>query len=263
MNLLERQNTPPKPEFAAHTLMHFLDKFVYRSPKSTESSHGSSIMQPVLASGKAVQVVIPGKASQHTEVNSAAFWNLERGKVAAEDVFFHEYYTKIDKPGQVARAERMAKKKENKIKKGDEDGMLDDDDEDAEDEIWEALVNSKPEIEGGLDEDSDEVDMEGYDDDSDDDGELPGASQDLDERSDGSGGFEGIFDDSEADSLGNEPGAVDEGQAAEGNAKGRRQSITWQQEQKRRKKELKALPTFASAEDYEAMVAEDSDGFDG
>ncbi|KAK4453578.1 ribosome biogenesis protein MAK21 [Podospora aff. communis PSN243] len=245
-NLLHREKGLPKPDLANHTLMHFLDKFVYRNPKSHEAKRGASIMQPILASGSASHLVVSSKtAARQQVVNSASFWNLKAEDVSAEDTFFHEYFAKIGKPGEASKAKKAAKVEEA----GSED-------EAAENEIWEALVNSRPEVEGDDATDGSDVDMEDYED---SDGESIGSGVDAEEMSDmgsdGSGGFEGIFDESEDDmpGSGNEEEEKEEvagGEPVDGDSRTKRMS----------RKEMRSLPTFASADDYAEMLAAEEDG---
>lgn len=228
--------------------MHFLDKFVYRNPKAEESKRGGSIMQPVLASGSAAHIVASSKAGarQQPIVNSSSFWNLKPDQVSAEDVFFHEYFARIGKPGEGVRVKKAA---EDQVGSGDEAG---------EDEIWEALVNSQPDVEGpNADEDSD-VDLDGYDY-SDNDMEVDGhdddeKTSDLElEMSEDDAGFEGIFDDSEES---------DEAGASEDEARpeaGKAPSTKEVRKGRFSRREMKSLPTFASADDYAEMLAAEDD----
>ena len=41
-----------------------------------------------------------GAGAATTSVNSAAFWTKKAEDVAAEDVFFHEYFQQVDKEGK-------------------------------------------------------------------------------------------------------------------------------------------------------------------
>ncbi|KAK4180437.1 putative ribosome biogenesis protein [Triangularia setosa] len=250
MNLLSRQDKKlPKPDLANHTLMHFLDRFVYRNPKTEDSKRGGSIMQPVLASGSASHIVASNKAGakQSKTVNSASFWNLKPEQVSAEDVFFHEYFARIGKPAEGAKT-----KKETRV-------AADSDDEGAEDEIWEALVNSRPEVEGDDADEESDVNMEGYED-SDDDMDVDAAiDEDMEDLgsdvSDDGDGFEGIFGDSEES---------DDGESADDKGLGQKEEAPKKfSEARRRKKELKALPTFASVDDYAEMLAGEQDGLEG
>ncbi|KAK3485043.1 CBF/Mak21 family-domain-containing protein [Neurospora hispaniola] len=241
-NLLVRQKGLPKPDLANHNLMHFLDKFVYRNPKITETKRGSSIMQPVLATGGASQAVVSSKdgAKKQPSVNSASFWNLKPGQVSPEDVFFHEYFARIGKPGDMAKSKKASKEKSGL------DG--EEQEEEAEDEIWEALVNSRPEVEGELDEDESDLGMDGYDD---SDEEMDTVGFDMDgpredfEGSDSDVPFEGIFDDSDDSEK---EAAVDE-------SAGEEDASTAKKKGRLSRKEMRGLPTFASADDYAEMLA--------
>ncbi|KAH7635169.1 CBF/Mak21 family-domain-containing protein [Sordaria sp. MPI-SDFR-AT-0083] len=241
-NLLARQKGLPKPDLANHSLMHFLDKFVYRNPKVTETKRGSSIMQPVLATGGASQTVVSSKdgAKKQPSVNTASFWNLKPEQVSAEDVFFHEYFARIGKPGDMAKGKKASKEKSGP------DG--EEEEEEAEDEIWEALVNSRPEVEGDLDEDESDLGMDGYDDSDEemDTGDLDmGDARNDSEGSDDDMPFEGIFDDSD-DSE--EEAAADESASEEDASASKKKG-------RLSRKEMRGLPTFASADDYAEMLA--------
>lgn len=222
--------------------MHFLDKFVYRNPKVTETKRGSSIMQPVLATGGASQTVVSSKdgVKKQPSVNSASFWNLKPEQVSAEDIFFHEYFARIGKPGDMAKGKKASKEKSGL------DG--DAEEEEAEDEIWEALVNSRPDVEGDLDDDESDLGMDGYDD---SDEEMDTGGLDVDgarggpEESDSDVPFEGIFDDS--DDSEEEAAAADES-ADEGDSATKKKG-------RLSRKEMRGLPTFASADDYAEMLA--------
>ncbi|KAK3906819.1 ribosome biogenesis protein MAK21 [Staphylotrichum tortipilum] len=248
-NLLARQKALPKPDLANHTLMHFLDKFVYRNPKAEESKRGGSIMQPILAAGSSSHVLASSKAASRQQpiVNSSSFWNLKPEQVSAEDVFFHEYFARVGKHGEPSRAKETA----------DNDHAASDDEADGEGEIWDALVNSRPEIEGPDAEEGSDIDMEEYD--------YSDNDMELDEKDNGAtvsaleseseDGFEGIFDDSEeSDEVGSgaeEDGTEDEEGARDISEHGRRRRLN--------RKEMRSLPTFASVDDYAEMLAAEDD----
>ncbi|KAL9028943.1 MAG: hypothetical protein Q9196_002749, partial [Gyalolechia fulgens] len=96
---------PPKPDLASHTLIHFLDRFVYRNPKTTTSARGASIMQPLTSSSafdapnhqnKLLLSSAPSfKERVKQPVNSEAFRKQEADKVAADEVFFHKYFSAV------------------------------------------------------------------------------------------------------------------------------------------------------------------------
>lgn len=244
-NLLVKQKTIPKPELANHTLINFLDKFVYKNAKAADSKRGASIMQPVLAAGSAAHVVVPGRASAKNQanVNSAAFWNKKQEDVAAEDVFFHAYFSQMGKPSS-----------EGKGKK-DKDTADGEGEEIDEDEIWDALVNSRPDVEGedgdadmGMDDEDDMSDLGSLldmsDDIDDDDDDEVDEAEDVEMEDEVEGSERGaLFSDSEEE---DEEG--EDGEKAGKDGKG-----------KMRKRELKKLPTFATADDYAALLGEDED----
>ncbi|KAK4143302.1 CBF/Mak21 family-domain-containing protein [Dichotomopilus funicola] len=253
-NLLARQKRLPRPDLANHTLMHFLDRFVYRSPKGEESKRGGSIMQPILASGGASRIVAPGGsgAERQPTVNVSSFWNLRLDQVSPEDVFFHEYFARVGKPGEVTRTTHGG------VEEGNEAGP--DDEADGEAEIWDALVSSRPEIEGvGVEEDAD-MDLEEF---NYSDNEMEADDAGFDgwiSDSEGSGDFEGIFDD---DSDGSGDAAVEthgdelEDGGEEENEESRLVGPGLKSGNRGRlnRKEMRSLPTFASAEDYAEMLA--------
>ncbi|ORY66501.1 CBF/Mak21 family-domain-containing protein [Pseudomassariella vexata] len=242
-SVLQGQKPAQKPELANHTLIHFLDKFVYRNPKANDGSKGASIMQPVAASGQG-SVLVSGKptAKSAMSVNTASFWNKKAAEVAVDDVFFHEYFSQIGKPGQIERATK-AKAEE-----------IDDDDSEAgEDEIWEALKSSRPEVNG--DSDSDDLGSE-FGELMGDDGSDASLDDDLNMGGDSDGS---ALDFSDASSLDFSDEDEDEegGAATAETTDGKPES-----EQRKRKKMLKGLPTFASADDYAAMLEQEENGLE-
>lgn len=254
-NLFARQKRLPRPDLANHTLMHFLDRFVYRSPKGEESKRGGSIMQPILASGGASHIVAPrkGGAERQPTVNASSFWNLRLDQVSPEDVFFHEYFARVGKPGEVTRANNGS------VDEGNEAGP--DHEVDGEEEIWNALVSSRPEIEGVGVEEDDDMDLEEF---NYSDNELEADEAGFDGQisdSEGSGDFEGIFDD-DSDGSGeaaadNYGGELEVDGEEEGDEESRLVEPGLKQGSRGRlnRKEMRSLPTFASAEDYAEMLA--------
>ncbi|KAI2635121.1 CBF-domain-containing protein [Xylaria nigripes] len=244
-NLLNGEKAAKKPELANHTLIAFLDKFVYKNAKTTDQAKGTSIMQPVAASGQG-QILLSRKSSMKDadSVNSASFWNKNIGDVAVEDAFFHEYFTQVGKPGQ---AEREQKRKAKK------DGAAEEEDEEAnENEIWDALVNSRPEIQEDSDGGDDFDDMMSLDD---SEKEFRKAMEDDDDED----AFN--LDDSDMEFSEEEEEQVeDEGEADEPAAEDEKKDAKPESERKKKKKALKALPLFASADDYAEMLAQDADG---
>ncbi|KAL8936600.1 MAG: hypothetical protein Q9216_004843, partial [Gyalolechia sp. 2 TL-2023] len=188
---------PPKPDLASHTLIHFLDRFVYRNPKTTTTARGASIMQPLSSSsgfgtthsnnGALLSSAPSFKDRIKQPVNSEAFWKMEKDKVAADEVFFHKYFSAVGKGREKARGKKERRKRGKGL---DEEGSEEDGEEEAE--IWKALVESRPEIEGDEegrseddvgfeDEDMDELDEEdmGSDEGSEREEEIPPRHRDV------------------------------------------------------------------------------------
>ncbi|KAI1330914.1 CBF-domain-containing protein [Xylariaceae sp. FL0255] len=243
-NILNGQKANQKPELANHTLIAFLDKFVYKNAKAADNIKGSSIMQPIAASGQG-QILLSSKPSGKgvtSSVNSATFWNQKSEDVALEDVFFHEYFAQIGKPAQTERESRQKSRKEAQDKG-------EDDEEENEDEIWDALVNSRPEIQEDSDDGAGFDDMMSLDDsdkefrkameEDDDDDELNLDASDLD------------FSDEDSQDA---EEAEEEDEVAKD-----REGKKPESERQKKRRELKALPLFASADDYAQMLAQDDE----
>lgn len=246
--LLDKTQKMAKPDMESHSLIRFLDKFIYRNPKTTDSARGTSIMQPLRATKDAGDLWLGGRGAgaSSAPVNSAAFWNKKAEDVAAEDVFFHQYFQ------QAAKEPKGLKTAKDKPAKSASDD--DDEDKDDEDEIWKALVSSHPDgaaddgSDAGFD-DLDELDMASDDDDS------PALSLDSDMEEEDEATMDGSDDDEGSDGLvaaaGEESDAEDEGDEAKDEAKDKKKS---------RRKMLKSLPMFASVDDYAEMLAGEEEG---
>jgi len=253
--LLTHSPMPPKPDLSLNTLIHFLDRFVYRNPKTTSAPKGASIMQPISGGGDSSALLVSAysnKDRSRQPVNSEAFWKMESAKVNADEVFFHKYFSTLGRGKEKAKKRKADKKKDVG---GSESGSEGDDDE-----IWKALVASRPELDEGSDggifsdddvgsglevldsddggalldegEDDDDLDLEDGDDEAllDGDEEVP---SDLDQA----------FEAEVQVSKKNKPAALEEPQEGETRGKKRRR--------------MKNLPTFASADDYAKMLDDD------
>jgi ribosome biogenesis protein MAK21 len=259
--IINQEPIKEKPDPTIYTLMNFLDKFSFRNAKTkSQAVHGTSIMQPMSGTSKAADYLITARDGDrtHDPVNSEQFWRKKVDDVRVDEVFFHTYF---EKAGRAKQADKKAKKKNKKA---------DSDDESGEDEIWQALVKSRPDVEGdgGDDEGFSDIDMEDMMSDDEDGGvgmdegvELNLGSDDDDEA----GGVE-IADHDEDDDFENfdlddEDGFMDDddevpvdmdmGDDADGDDdKG---------DKKKKKRKLKHLPTFASAEDYAKLIGDDSE----
>ena len=278
--LLAAGPAPPKPDPAAHTLMHFLDRFAYRKPRANAAApRGTSLMQPALGATGAAGTLLGAPAAAPQPLNGEAFWSRRAADVAADEVFFHRYFADTAPRRAAARKAKKAKGGEE----GSDVGLDDVDDEGeapGEDEIWKALVGSRPEldVEGSEDDDDDEDDLSMGDDDEDDgdgnedDVDIEGSDDDLAGILDGeeNGQDEGEDEDEEGVALHLDDDAdsalfssEDEDVGAPSTAavpsledvQARRRS----DKREPRKRRKLNLPTFASADDYAKLLAGDDD----
>lgn len=255
--LLRHEAMPPKPDLSLHTLIHFLDRFVYRNAKSNSvAPRGISIMQP-LDGGDSIGVLLSTRGSSRglAPVNAEAFWKKRIETVAADEVFFHKYFNQVGK----AKAAR-------KGKHGDKDSPEENVRPDGnEDEIWRALVDSRPELEGSDEGDSD-LEIEDFgEDELDTMGESDYSSehQGTDERdgdADEDVGLDLRSDDDELigsdEDLPSDLGAIFE-KEVQTNQKEGLVGNDILRPQKRKK--LRHLPTFASVDDYAEMLADEDE----
>lgn len=257
--LLARDTMPPKPDLSLNTLIHFLDRFVYRNPKATTTTRGASIMQPVASVDSAALLVSAhsNKSSGKQPVNTEAFWKQDSGKIHVDEVFFHRYFSTLGKGKEKAR-----KRKTESTANAEHS-----EDEVDEGEIWKALVESRPEMDEGSDSGFGDNDLES---DTDNFGEVEnGTGSELEEEdespaSDRGEAVEDLLDledeDDEAllDSDDEVPDGLDEAFANE-DVSSKREHVATPQKEKRsnKRRRLKNLPTFASAEDYAKMLEDE------
>jgi ribosome biogenesis protein MAK21 len=264
--LVNQEPIKEKPDPTIYTLMNFLDKFSFRNAKTkTQAVHGSSIMQPMSGTTKAADYLITGRDGDrtHDPLNSEQFWRKKVDEVRVDEVFFHTYFEKAGKAKQAIRKDKKKARKQD-----------DDSEESGEEEIWKALVNSRPEIEGGDDDDEgfSDIDMDdmmsddgpGMDEGvelnlgSDDEDVQVEPESDQEEDDDGMDGFD--LDDEEAfvDSEDDIPVDIDmdDGTDLDEPASSKPKDKE-KDEKKAKKRKLKHLPTFASMEDYAKLIGDD------
>ena len=232
-------------------------------------------MQP-LAGGDTSGLLVSARSAKYASrapVNTVAFWKMEGGKVEADEVFFHKYFNTVDK------GKEQAKKRKADKKRGVNQGGSEEEDENEE-EIWKALVDSRPEIEGSDQSDADlgMEDLESALGDSDDDDLSAMEARDSNDQD--------ILDDDPDDEnddplldFGEDDDALlrsdDEiasdldkafkaemqlgssGQKGDASIPAGKEDRRTKRGNKRRR--LKHLPTFASVDDYAAMLGGDED----
>ncbi|KAL2884066.1 RNA-binding ribosome biosynthesis protein mak21 [Colletotrichum sp. CLE4] len=257
-SLFSNEKQMAKPDLESHSLIRFLDKFVYRSPKSSETARGASIMQPVRNpdSGSIWLAKRTGSGAA-APINTPKFWNKKADQVAAEDIFFHEYFKQAGKKVEGG-------KKITETSSSGPNEVSAEEDAEQEDEIWKALTASHPD--GPIESDDDDLDMDGFDDSDEEsdggvifsdgsDAELSDGDEDDDDDED-TGELddeegdddEALEDEEESPELSGVPGAAEE--TSEKSKSTARSS----------RRKLKDLPMFASADDYaELLAAEEED----
>jgi ribosome biogenesis protein MAK21 len=291
--VLEGESMEQKPDPTTFTLIHFLDRFIYRNARSKASGlRGSSIMQP-LAGTASVDILIRDRFGGRDEepLNSEAFWQKKRDDVKPDEIFFHKYFETAGKRKSRAEKRREGKKEGSDDEDVDVEGDEGTDDE-QEKEIWKALVGSRPEIEGDDESDDEDLDLgEFMDDDEDDDAED--GDNDVDGEEVTFHGFDSDADeDDEAEPELEADDMSDEGGVGVGDLESEDEDafvgsddelpdhlpVPEDEEdeeldekaikkkerdaKKKKKRSLKSLPTFASAEDYARLIGGDSDDED-
>jgi ribosome biogenesis protein MAK21 len=243
-HIIRHAKLPGKPDLELHTLIHFLDRFAYRNAKiATSNLRGSSIMQP-LAGGDTAALLVSSTPRSELPVNTEKFWGMESKDVAPEDAFFHQYFNNLGKTTQRKTSKKMKKD-------GHDDGS-----ESEESEIWKAMMESAPDLEGvdesdrGLEMGDLESDFEKSLDEGEDDDDIEGrgAASFSDDAS--------LSSDPDV-SLANEEADPESDQDSSAVLIAREQR-TWAKSQRRKSKHL---PTFASASDYAKMI-DDEEGED-
>ncbi|KAH7403587.1 CBF/Mak21 family-domain-containing protein [Cadophora sp. MPI-SDFR-AT-0126] len=251
--LLNDEKMPPKPDLVSHTLTNFLDRFVYRNAKSSAvGAKGGSIMQP-LSGGDSKGILLSSKSAKTIQqpVNTEGFWRKKVEDVAVDEVFFHKYFNQIGKSKPAFGREKTTAKSSR---------SSGDDEDKEEDEIWQALVESRPEVEGDEDSDMEMLDLDDSDAGSEpDDLEVNIESED-DERlesefSNSDASVDEVDDSGESEARSD----IDELFAKELETDQPTETEKGLETSRQRKKKFKSLPTFASAEDYAEMLENDKD----
>ncbi|KAG9084675.1 hypothetical protein FRC06_003944 [Ceratobasidium sp. 370] len=272
------------PDLGLNTLTHFLDRFVYRNPKKLKP-RPVSVMHPAAHDPDGTRVrLMKDTVDSATTVNDEAFWKKNVKDVPADQLFFHKFFLKkLEK--QQARAGKAGKRKKDKADKSDVSSSEDDDEGSAaesgtsgseddsemnEDEVWKAMQSSMPELQhagddsdgilSGLDDMSDDSD-EDEESGSDDGGDTPEAGGSDNESVPGGGMLDDLdgSDDDQIDFAEDEDDLIElsEGQDSSSDEEPehgkRKKSVSGESKREKRRK-LRQLPTFASAEDYAKMI---------
>ncbi|KAI9829802.1 MAG: hypothetical protein M1826_005379 [Phylliscum demangeonii] len=292
---------PPKPDLSLHTLVHFLDRFVYRNAKTNTAPRGVSLMQPLTGDTSAYGLLLSKRDTSRAQppVNAEPFAHQKPEDVKVDEVFFHRYFSQLKRAGRAKpkrrkndgeeddedEGERRPEKRRKKARASGDEGDESDDDDDDDDEVWKALVGSRPDVAGADDfDDEDDVDLDLDDLDSSDEGDdddgdaLFGSAADLvedgsereggrldededeDEDEDAEAEAEPDADDTDADDAAAAAAAI-HGRATASTEPSSRRGLSPPTKRSSKRRKLKHLPTFASADDYAHMLGgEDEDG---
>lgn len=259
--LLDGDKVTSNADLTLNTLMHFLDRFVFRNPKKQTGIKGSSIMQPALSGSADTEVLVRRGQAPLTYVNSAAFWNQRAEDVPVDQQFFLQFFQARNKrqgQAQDAKPQHPAEHDQDAPAPSDDDLSTEDE---GEKEIWKAMKNSIPQESGDeLDEDDDDGVMDALDDSDDSDGGHIQDDNDDDEP--------GMFVEDEDDLVPfaefsededeDEPTAGTKRPADDTEADDAPKTKSGARADARRKR--RALPAFASAEDYAHMLLSDDEG---
>ena len=284
-NVLQGKRVKQAPQLEAHTLSHFLDKFVYRNPKKLDTSsglvRGKSIMQPsnevgLMASVKGHAVTWQRVTGQGKPLNSEQFVKMDASKIAPEDVFFHHYF-RTKKELDVAfdrRKHSEQKKKRNGVECDDDEEDIDkalneaqhevsdEGEEFDEDDVWNAMQQS---MKGFQDMQVDEV-SSADEDGSDDDEAFTRAMMDSDNEDDSDTSKVESTDEraqnseDQSDSQEEKGSDVDDFMEDEDDLLPMPEQEDDEEEQEaasdksRKRKRRKEMPLFASFDDYEDML---------
>lgn len=241
-----------KPDLGLFTLTHFLDRFVYRNAKQKPIGRGSSIMQPLFGGSKINRTLLVRASDvvlNETPVNTEDWLNKKMSQINPEDKFFYQYFS--------------SKKSAIKKQKATKSHEFDSEDEMDENDIWNALVKSRPDVE---DDSEDEIgfndeDLSGMSD-SDEDIQLDDDSEDNIEENEvdipsdleDNGSDEDIFysfaDENESSNKRTLGDSGEENEIEESEKPKKKKS---------RKQKMKELPLFASTDDYAKYLGSDSE----
>lgn len=211
-------------------------------------------MQP-LSGGDSRGIFLSTRAGDRSQqpLNTERFWQKKVEDVAADEVFFHKYFSQMGKSKQASGKKKL-------VPQATENSRHDDSEDEDENEIWQALVDSRPEVEGPSDDDSD---MEMLDlDESDMSTDDLDADDEDDAASPAEVGAEDIVSEEQSDLAWESQPESDvddlfskELQTARlGEARN-----TGKENKKGKRRKLNSLPTFASVEDYAEMLDNEED----
>ncbi|ETS60778.1 hypothetical protein PaG_04688 [Moesziomyces aphidis] len=174
LQIVQGSTVSTNADLSLNTLSHFLDRFVYRNPKQSSGVRGASAMQPLPHARVGAGVTRSRTHALHENefVNTEAFWKQRADAVPADQLFFHRFFNLRSKQPSASRAhvgdDDALVDSDDQVAKDEEESELDSDDDADENEIWKvmkATMPGKEELEGlddsdGEDDEFDYVDSE-------------------------------------------------------------------------------------------------------
>lgn len=134
ISLLARQLLASQPlsasaDLSLNTLSHFLDRFVYKNAKKTQTAKGVSAMQPAASGLDGTGVKLMKGDHKEARVNDEVFALRREQDVPVDEVFFHRFFTRKNEKKQ-----RNGKKVEESGDEDEDEGEEEDEDEEEDDE---------------------------------------------------------------------------------------------------------------------------------
>ncbi|KAJ2501281.1 RNA-binding ribosome biosynthesis protein mak21 [Coemansia sp. RSA 1972] len=252
--IVDRQSVPSISNLHNHSLAHFLDRFVFRKPKSEDAQpavlRGHSLMQPLIHSAQpaATEHLLASKrvgAMGGLDLTSEAIADLQKSDMKPDEQFFHQFFqTKRTRMGKKAKKTKT----EDAEFADDDTGFAGAVNEVDDDEAWEAMSKSMPDAGGEeYDDDDDDDLLAALREDESDDSDSGDGVEDSDEESESDDGF-ADFDDKLASEA-----------EAEDTLGSKRKGTDSDAPSKRKKKEK--VPLFGSLDDY-AHLIDSTDGLE-
>ncbi|QLG70388.1 hypothetical protein HG535_0A03270 [Zygotorulaspora mrakii] len=173
-----KKDETTKPDLGLYTLAHFLDRFVYRNSKQKANVRGTSIMQPLYGGSKLESNLLVRSTdyvNKEIPANTENWLDKKVEDIKPDERFFYQYFTT----------------KQNAMKKAQGTQQVSHDGSDLdEDDVWDALVKSRPDVEDdsgdedGFNFDDEELDMSSGEEDPEEEIDAASEVEEQDSNSD-------------------------------------------------------------------------------
>ncbi|EMR09512.1 hypothetical protein PNEG_02100 [Pneumocystis murina B123] len=92
-SLLYGYRISSKPNLSLFTLSHFLNKFVYKNPKTKIIFRGNSIMQPISKQNRNMFFLTKSDTFSHSPLNKESFVKQKIDQVSPDEIFYFRYFS--------------------------------------------------------------------------------------------------------------------------------------------------------------------------